>query len=670
MALKTPFNAGISAQRTLGGAGTGKTSAAIKSALALLEDGCPASRIALFGPTPQAAAELSARFKAEACRSSADITGVFVGTPRQHALRVLDSDRAFAVTGRRARLLSSLEMDFLIEDLKVSGIRAGRIRSMLQFFYRSWTELADDDEHWLITAEEKNLHTLLKDNLRMLESLLEPEVANLACKVLTLSNEGRLATEGPASECADASGGSSPMTYDHVFVDDYQLLSRASQRLCCLSATSSISVTADPHASVRAYESYPYAAGVEEFEALFSDVKTQVLSLSCRAQAIHRAHVALVKHEQLGSLPSDTSDSAPEGSVKAVVAKTPEEECRSVVKLVRDALGSQEGGRGVLVAVPNANWARNITEALHAAGVEANSHVSKHHWRARLRGGPSDALPRLLCSLRLVADPQDCLAWRVWCGFGDGMANSTAFDGIREAMQGGVTLVEALDSLAAGNLPLKRGSLGADRVAHAYRKGRALIEGAQGRCGAELIDYLSGYLPDDSRARAVSVFSALLNSESGTLSAPAMLQAAFDSFDGPLARGEGVVAVLTYEEAIGAKAGTLIVAGFVNGFVPKGDWFDLTKTPAGKQAKLRLDYARSVAALVDSAQKNLVLSSFSGTDLETAVKLNLKIDRIKMEDGRRTACISPSFFAESLLDLPGSSAFSLHRCAEFQGDAV
>ena len=139
-------------------------------------------------------------------------------------------------------------------------------------------------------------------------------------------------------------------------------------------------------------------------------------------------------------------------------------------------------------------------------------------------------------------------------------------------------------------------------------------------------------------------------------SASDLLASAMQSFEGPRPHGKGTVAVLTYRETIVAKADTLVIAGFVNGFIPKGDWFDLTKTPIAKQPGLRAEDARLVTALMSAAQHSLVFSAFDSIDLETALRLRLKIDRIRMEKGRRMASISPSIFLQSALGTQESRA--------------
>ena len=93
--------------------------------------------------------------------------------------------RRAPLVGARATLLTAFEEIVpLMEDMKVSGLRPKRLREMPASFYRSWTELADDDPDWLLPGEEADVHTLLKENLVFMRAVIEPEAANLAARYL------------------------------------------------------------------------------------------------------------------------------------------------------------------------------------------------------------------------------------------------------------------------------------------------------------------------------------------------------------------------------------------------------------------------------------------------------------------------------------------------------
>ena len=129
-----------------GGVGTGKTQRLVERAAALLAENAAAGNVLVLCATPQAARLFSERLTARVGAKRA--AGATVATARALALDVLADDGARRWSGREPRLLTAFEETFLMEDMKVSGLRPKRLREMLKFFYRSWTELADDDPDW------------------------------------------------------------------------------------------------------------------------------------------------------------------------------------------------------------------------------------------------------------------------------------------------------------------------------------------------------------------------------------------------------------------------------------------------------------------------------------------------------------------------------------------
>ncbi len=231
-----------------GGVGCGKTAALIARVAALLEDGAAPEDMLVLTATPDAARVLAARLiEAVGERGGA----IEVTCTRDVALGLLASEEGRAFSGRAGRLVTPVELGFIMEDMKVSGLKQRRLREMLKFFYRNWTELAggaDDDDRWLIPGEEADTHALLKDVLRFTGGILEPEASAMAVRFLPACPEV-LASAQRA----------------HVLVDDYQMHSRASQHLANLLARDSVIVAADPAAVVEVFDSYPYGEGIGEF---------------------------------------------------------------------------------------------------------------------------------------------------------------------------------------------------------------------------------------------------------------------------------------------------------------------------------------------------------------------------------------------------------------------
>ena len=454
----------IKATRIMGGVGYGKTQTLIDRIRHLLEGGTDPASVLVACATPQAGLAFRQRL-AKACGDEA-ARNVAVTTPRAVALDVLSDAEARRWSGREPRLLTAYEELFLLEDMKVSGLRPKRLREMLKFFYRSWTELADDDEKWLLAGEETNIHELLKANLALTQAIAEPEAANLAVNYLRAHDGARAAH-----------------SFAHVFVDDYQLISRASQMLMSLVARDSLTVAGNRVACVSIYDSYPYAAGLDEFAKTHRNQEDIQLTASHRCPASSAAAQRLLADPALAAIASNNSgadDAAnepqPEGadgaeggscddgadaafaadedgafvsdasaSATPLTFDLPEDEFLGIADYVSQAISDGCLPEDIVVATPNGIWSRNVAKALASRKVPVETLADRQPVRGDIRDYGKCVPARILTALDLVADPGNALAWRCWCGYGDWLANSSAMASLRAyANDRGSGLVEAL----------------------------------------------------------------------------------------------------------------------------------------------------------------------------------------------------------------------------------
>ena len=475
-----------------GGVGCGKTAALIARVAALLEDGAAPEDMLVLTATPDAARVLAARLiEAVGERGGA----IEVTCTRDVALGLLASEEGRAFSGRAGRLVTPVELGFIMEDMKVSGLKQRRLREMLKFFYRNWTELAggaDDDDRWLIPGEEADTHALLKDVLRFTGGILEPEASAMAVRFLPACPEV-LASAQRA----------------HVLVDDYQMHSRASQHLANLLARDSVIVAADPAAVVEVFDSYPYGEGIGEFTQANEGCERIVLNESYACAAAARAASRLRASLDAGAAPlgdaeaesdapspSQSASSATSGTTAtptvpdraaiaapftALKATDPAAEMASVADAVQIALEAGADPSSIYVLAFHPAWERRVARALEARGIATATPVRGRVAAGDYRDLDRCAAARLLTALALVANAHDALAWRAWCGFGDYLANSAVFADMRaEADEQGKDLVAMLDEVAAAAPEEGFPGTGIGRVLDAYRTGRTLIEQAQG----------------------------------------------------------------------------------------------------------------------------------------------------------------------------------------------
>ena len=615
-----------------GGVGCGKTAALVARVAALLEDGAAPEDMLVLAATPDAGRVLGARLTEAAGERG---NAIEVTCARDVALGLLASEEGRAFSGRAGRLVTPLELGFIMEDMKVSGLKQRRLREMLKFFYRNWTELAggaEDDDGWLIPGEEADVHALLKDVLHFTGGILEPEASAMAVRFL-LARPDALAD----------------VQQSYVLVDDYQMHSRASQHLANLLARDSITVATDPTAVIEVFDSYPYGEGIGEFTQANEDCERVVLNESHACAAAAWAASRLCTSLDAGAAPSDTETE--DASFTALEAADPVAEMAAVADAVQAALEAGTNPSSIYILAFHPAWERCIARALEARGIAAalpiRGRVAAGDYRDLDRCAPA----RLLTALALVADPTDALAWRAWCGFGDYLANSAAFADMRaEGETQGKGLVAMLEKVAVAAPEEGFPGTGIGRILDAYRAGRALVERLQGLEGNELIGALADALDlsAEERERTVQLASALTAPEPG-VNAPsdarAMIARARQRMNAPVFETtEGHVLIGDSAHLTGLTPATLVLCGFVNGFFPTRDFFDATMTTPDKQKLVRATDTRHLYAAAGKATQRLAASWFTSIGLVEAETLKLEIGRVKLRRGERIAVTAPSIY--------------------------
>lgn len=615
-----------------GGVGCGKTTALVARVAALLEDGAAPEDMLVLAATPDAARVLGARLTEAAGERGAAIE---VTCAREVALGLLASEEGRAFSGRAGRLVTPLELGFIMEDMKVSGLKQRRLHEMLKFFYRNWTELAggaEDDDGWLIPGEEADVHALLKDVLHFTGGILEPEASAMAVRFLFACPEVLASAQRT-----------------HVLVDDYQMHSRASQHLANLLARDSVTVAADPTAVVEVFDSYPYGEGIGEFTQANEGCERVVLSESRACASAARAASRLRISLDAGAAPSDTETEG--ASFTALEAADPAAEMAAVADAVQVALEAGTNPSSIYILAFHPAWERRIARALEARDIAATLPIRGRVAAGDYRDLDRCAPARLLTALALVADPTDALAWRAWCGFGDYLANSPAFADMRaEGETQGKGLVAMLEEVAVAAPEEGFPGTGIGRVLDAYRAGRALVERLQGLEGNELIGALADALnlSAEECERTMQLASALTAPEpdvNAPSDARAMIARARQRMNAPVFETtEGHVLIGDSAHLTGLTPATLVLCGFVNGFFPTRDFFDATVTTPDKQKLVRATDTRRLYAAAGKATQRLAASWFTSIGLVEAETLKLEIGRVKLRRGERIAVTAPSIY--------------------------
>lgn len=549
-----------------------------------------------------------------------------VTTPFDYACRILADPRAQRAIGRGGRMLSRAEEAVFYEDLKTCGLKRRRLRELWAFLQCGLANLSDDDSAWIQTSEEQAVLDLARDILAFEDAILPGEVVNLAVRALEAEPTLRQRFGSPV-----------------VLADDYLLMSRASQRLVNLLATSKIAVAGSEKAALPAFEPYPCATGFEEFEAAHTPL--QRVTLEAPFHPLDRAWEA-------------TPDLAGE---MGLIART-----------IAEELACGTSPEAIAVVGVNRTWRANLQRALASVGIPAAplGHAALKAPKGELAPASDDERERVLRQLRDsnmqragsctprahagINDPAiqhnppaspcgDSIAWRQWLSFDDALGRSAAVSELRRVAQPrGLNLAEALAALDANALPgLPATSPFAQSLLAPYREAQGLL--AERRENGQ---------PPISTSAATAADLALESSstsKAGPALSPASPNEACENDEAATPKSPApAVAIAAPEDLFGRTFDVVIFGGFVNGFIPSRDMCDPGVVVGGARARQEAADRAAIALAEQRATRRLLFTSFKSCDLETAERLRLHIPRIRLRSGVRTCDIHPSDYLQEL----------------------
>lgn len=534
------------------------------------------------------------------------------------AQAVLAASEAQAVFGRGPRVLEPYEETVLLEDLKVSQMKNRRLRKVLAYLRAGWSNLSDDT--WEQTAEEDLVIERMRANLRFTGGVLACEASNLALHALREHDALR-----------------QRVSWDYVLVDDFELLSRASQHLVRMVAAYGLTVATAERPGLPGDEEYPCFEGAAELLAAFPGAQVARLTESGQAPEVrHRvqglladsALAPLIRHDAMGQatpsaepLDADTCEGVAEPALR--MAPSLEAELQA---LAVEANAALERGENVLIVGTNRLWRRNVAANLQRVGLPVlqlrgdKLHLKDFRDEKQCERARADAL------YRLRVNAADDVAWRTLLALGDSVARSAAVDYLRQAVGAGaagapVRLREALELLDAGNVAAD--SLTApllDDLLAAYCQVKDAFEFEEHAKPGDCV------LP---REQAVSGEADSQQNDAPSSSKPNILVASPD-------------------QAAGLRFDVVVFGGFVNGLIPCRAYCDPVGMAEQSRRREHARDVRTVYGVASCARKRLLFTGFATCSLQAAETMDVHIESIKLRKGLRTVTTQPSELANLL----------------------
>ena len=609
-----------------GAAGSGKTQALLQRAAAAIQSGTAPESIAIVCTSALACQAVRKRLRAILGDSNAEAAGqVRISTAQRLCLDVLGTPAAEQFTGRRARVLSPDEYNFFLEDMKALGQPVRRLRNMLGFFYAQWANL-EPEERWLEPGEETNAR-------RRMAQLLETEHAMLAQEVAPLCYEFLHSDAGTSAR----------KQFSVMLCDDFQNLTKAQQNCMCLLASEQLIVAGN--VAQAASSPFAHPEGFAEFEANRHGVAVFALEEAFGNQAANTLVAAMLSNGNQNA----THPAAPEGGLEVLKWNTPEDELAGIATLIANDVYEGTVEHDICAIAPNKLWAKTLADELEKRNLKS----ALPTFTRKLGGDPRDAkrCAALIAyvKLALIANPNDAVAWRCWCGIGNFLTNSDAWMGLLEkALAEGCDALTALqrasEECKAGGEPFLRAGV----LTRRYAEGLEVIQHATGRKGFALLRSIG--------ADGLAAFEACRQLVEGDENPAQLLALVQQTLENPEFDDDPhKVRILDYESAAGLQFERVYVMGAIDGFSPTRDAFDVVSTQKKRDAALEA-WRRQFCNAASKAIGQLTISYFAKAELELAERTKMHVTRVRADDGRRMALVRPScLLADAGAACPGAN---------------
>lgn len=423
------------------GPGTGKTFSLMRRLARLLEvEGVHPERILVCTFTRTAAGDLA---RAVATLGIAGAEEVEAQTVHALCFSMLAQEAVLRATGRTPRPLLQSEERFLLEDLRQAGL--GGIRDcgkQLRAFSAAWARLQHEQPGWPASADDRRFQAALQAWLLFHRAMLIGELIPEGLKYLRLN---------PLAPHRTA--------FDHILVDEYQDLNRAEQQLIELISGGSLVVIGDEDQSIYSFK-HAHPEGIVEFPGAHPETEQAQLDecRRCPRKVVAMANALIVNNASRSNRALRPFPGNPEGEIFSVQWRDMQGEAQGLARFIKariDAGAIQPGE--VLALAPRREFGYLLRDQLVALGVPAHSFFSEE----LLDGDPKDddvcQAQKALALLTLLADREDRVALRCWCGFGSNSLRALPWAALKaHCEQSGESPWAALEKLEAGTLAIAR----------------------------------------------------------------------------------------------------------------------------------------------------------------------------------------------------------------------
>ncbi len=559
-------------------------------------------------------------------------TCVEFSTVENIAKRIISSKQAHEITGRASHVLSEYEEKFLFEDMRTSAMKGRRLKEMMGFLYRQFSELTNEQE-WGCTVEEQIVLKLLRENLNFSGGILRYELAGFALNVLEKDNAS-------AQE----------FSYSHVLIDDFGLLDRGMQILALHLAKDSFSFSADTIQLSGIDYAFPYPSGVRDF--IKENKNTQLTHLEssyqpkglCKTLTKIRQNKDMQTYgfEQISSLDNqDYSDDKKdkenltdkekrndEDVLQVTYAEDMGGELQALISIIYDKLQNKET---LSIVGTNNIWLSNVARALKKADIVVElppkklkiKDFSDEHQCERIY---NDAFALL------QKDKNDGVAWRSILGLNDYVARSVGFMQLKDVCYDyHIDMVDALNALAVKEIKCQPKQKALQEIVNLYEQIKEKLD-AQDKADTS---------KDDSAAQDMQAEN---DPKEGKLKKDELKEGG-ESLENNRLK---TVLICRPTDLFGKHVDHVVFGGFVDGLIPSRAFFDSSQILGNRKKRTHSKDLSALYCAIGAAKKDVSFTYFTHASLPVAERLELCIEHIYFKDDMRMCNLRPSTLLQEI----------------------
>ena len=605
------------------GPGTGKTFALMRRLARILEiDRANPGRILLATFTRTAASDLA--------HAVADL-GI-AGTDEVHALTVhslcfsmLLRQEVLETTGRVPRPLLHFEERFLLEDLRNAGL--GGIRECgkkLREFSAAWARLQHEEPGWLRSQTDRQFQEMLKEWLLFHRAMLIGELIPEGLQYLRLN---------PHSPYRSA--------FDHVLVDEYQDLNRAEQQLIELLANGSLVVIGDEDQSIYSFK-HAHPEGIVEFPQTHPTTEKAQLDecRRCPAKIVAMANALISHNTSRSNRALRVHPRNPEGEIFSLQWPDIQQEANGIAQFIKTRIDAGTVMPGnILVLAPRREFGYLLRDELQGLGISAHSFFSEE----LLEGDPKDdndcQAQQALALLILLADQEDRVALRCWCGSGSNSLLANAWAKLRQhCEEENQSPLEVLEQLESGSLRIPNTAT----LVRRFTSLKGKLTELRALNGHDLVAAI--FPAEQEWAKPIAELVSQIEEEE--FAAQELVHVIRRNVTQPeLPTDVDYVRVMSLHKSKGLTADMVVVVGCLEGLMPSID----SKASQPQQRRSLEEQRRLFYVAITRAKKVLILSSVARLQTKLAHKMRA---RVRPSRGRNSGTLASRFIAELGQDCP------------------